>query len=62
MYRKTDNLYTLIFLCIIFSVFYMPPLFFSPFRNLRKAAYEKAHTPLDPTAIFPNKPLRPTNQ
>jgi hypothetical protein len=44
-----------------FGFLYAPP-FFSPFRNLRKAAYEKAHIPLVSTAIFPNKPLRSTNQ
>ncbi len=38
------------------------PPFSSPFRNLRKAAYEKAHTTLDSTAICHNKSLRSTNQ
>jgi hypothetical protein len=38
------------------------PPFSKPFRNQRKAAYEKAHSTLVSTAICPIKPLCSNNQ
>jgi hypothetical protein len=38
------------------------PPFSKPFRNQRKAAYEKAHSSLVSTAICPNKSHRSNNQ